>query len=219
MARIAKSAVVRGTMCTLEASRAGGSTALVTAPLQTGARPPQCTSAAARAEPRYARLGKIALCGAVMQRELSGCQHGFQVKDSEFKRVRLARLTYRIVDLRCCCESDLWASFQAPKRLCECKHTCRCARDECVHAEANHFLAGLLCKLPHMVLNGPGVLSCVKVLREHQREVIGLHAIWQAQCAGSALGVHDVIRDIIIDKVEESLNARLRRNLWCPLSH
>mmetsp|Transcript_68167 Transcript_68167/g.210732 ORF Transcript_68167/g.210732 Transcript_68167/m.210732 type:complete len:294 (+) Transcript_68167:493-1374(+) len=68
-----------------------------------------------------------------------------------------------------------------------------------------------------MVLQGLGVLSGVKVLGEDQREVVRLHAVGQAEHALAALLVEQVVRHVVVDKVEECLDPRPGRDLGSAL--
>ena len=90
------------------------------------------------------------------------------------------------------------------------------AGDERVHAEADDGGLGaprLRRQLRHVVLDGRGVLPRGVVPRQHEREVVGLHAIRQAEHARARPAVGEHVRHVVVDKVEQRRDPRRRGEL------
>ena len=113
------------------------------------------------------------------------------------------------LDLACGGKCDAGSALQPAERRVEGHGMAGCASHECVHAEADD--GGLRSvfrrKLGHVVFDGLGVLPRCVVPRQHEREVVGLHAVRQAEHARARLRVGEDVRHVIVDKVEQRLDA------------
>ena len=118
-------------------------------------------------------------------------------------------------------KGDAGAALQPAQRLAEGRGVAGRAGDEGVHAEADDGGLGpvLRGELGDVVLDGLGVLPRGVVPRQHQREVVGLHAVRQAEHARARLRVRQEVRHVVVDKVEKRLDARRGDQLGRALSH